>query len=678
MLKNKRVNRWLLACCLGGAWATHAVPQEPADLVSLENLVTQEAEKSLPPIVSPGELQSYRLGLEVGDNGPVIETPLEQSPLEEDLSYLGSIEPKSLQPLGEPTNALPEPQVPGPSTSPFFRSWFFPPMGFTGGTSIEPTERQNTDHFIPIEDRWRIGTPTWDRYGKGHPPVDDYPFVQGAWWDPYNQNVLKGDYPIAGQDVFMRLGFRTMNLAEYRQTPIPTTPTEATQNPGEFEFFGDPNQFLFAQYNSASIDLFKGDSVFRPFDWRFKVNVIFNQNYLKVYELGVVSPDVTDGTNRHRTFWSLEEWFYESKIADTSANYDFVSVRAGSQFFSSDFRGFIFADTNRAVRIFGNRLSNQDQFNVLWFDQTEKDTNSFLNTLDDRHQNTLIANYYRNDFVFPGYNTQVSFHYNRDQASTKFDNNGFLVRPDPVGVYAPHQVDAYYLGWSGNGHINRYNVSHAAYYVTGRDELNPLAGRPQDIHAFMGALELSYDRDWARFRCSYFYASGDSDPNDTQANGFDAIFDNPNFAGGEFSYWNRQQVRLFGVNLVQRQSLIPNLRSSKFQGQTNFVNPGIQLVNFGFDADLTTKFKWINNANYLWFNQTESLEVYTFQEKVRNEIGLDLSSGVEYRPLLNNNILILGGISGLLVGNGFRDLYQPLYGSVPDLAAGFFEATFEY
>ena len=672
MLKYKRVNRWLLASCLGGAWATHAVPQEPADLVS------QSKEKSLPPIVSPGELQSYRLGSGVGDNGPVIKTPLEQSPLEEDLSYLGSIEPKSLQPLGAPTNALPEPQVPGPSTSPFFRSWFFPPTGFTGGTSIEPTERQNTDHFIPIEDRWRIGTPTWDRYGKGHPPVDDYPFVQGAWWDPYNQNVLKGDYPIAGQDVFMRLGFRTMNLVEYRQTPIPTTPTEATQNPGEFEFFGNPNQFLFAQYNSASIDLFKGDSVFRPFDWRFKVNVIFNQNYLKVYELGVVSPDVTDGTNRHRTFWSLEEWFYESKIADTSPNYDFVSVRAGSQFFSSDFRGFIFADTNRAVRLFGNRLSNQDQYNVIWFDQTEKDTNSFLNTLDDRHQNTLIANYYRNDFVFPGYNTQVSFHYNRDQASTKFDNNGFLVRPDPVGVYAPHQVDAYYLGWSGNGHINRYNVSHAAYYVTGNDELNPLAGQAQDIHAFMGALELSYDRDWARFRCSYFYASGDSDPNDTQANGFDAIFDNPNFAGGEFSYWNRQQIKLFGVNLVQRQSLIPNLRSSKFQGQTNFVNPGIQLVNFGFDADLTTKFKWINNANYLWFNQTESLEVYTFQEKVRNEIGLDLSSGVEYRPLLNNNILIVGGISGLLVGNGFRDLYQPLYGSVPDQAAGFFEATFEY
>jgi hypothetical protein len=108
------------------------------------------------------------------------------------------------------------------------------------------------------------------------------------------------------------------------------------------------------------------------------------------------------------------------------------------------------------------------------------------------------------------------------------------------------------------------------------------------------------------------------------------------------------------------------------------VNPGIQLINLGFDADLTTKVKWINNANYLWFNHTAPLEVYTFQGKVRDEIGLDLSSGVEYRPLLNNNIIFVGGLSGLVVGDGFRDLYQPLYGSVPNLAAGFFEATFEY
>ncbi len=587
-------------------------------------------------------------------------------------------EPRVLAVPKASNQVLPTPEGYSPETPPYFRTPFQAPLGFTGPSSIEPSESQSTSHFVPIEDRWRIGTPAWDRYGKGHPIGDDYPFVQGTWYDPYNQNVLKGDYPIAGQDTFLKFQFRQLNLFEYRQTPIPTTPFEATQNAFENEFFGNPNQFFFTQYNSAAFDIFKGDAAFKPVDWRLRMNVVFNQNYLNVQELAVVSPDVRKGRNRHKTDWALEEWFYETKLADSSPNYDFISVRAGSQPFTSDFRGFIFSDTNRGVRVFGNRLSNQDQYNVIWFDQTEKDTNSLLNTFDDRHQNTLIMNYYRQDLVFPGYNAEFSFHYNKDKASTKFDNNGFLVRPDPVGVFSPHQVDAFYLGMAGNGHINRLNISHAAYYVMGKDELNPIAGKPQDISAFMGALELSYDRDWARFRCSYFYASGDSDPNDDRATGFDAIFDNPNFAGGEFSYWNRQQIKLFGVNLVNRQSLLPNLRSSKFQGQSNFVNPGIQLVNTGFDADLTTKTKLITNANYLWFNHTAPLEALVFQNNIRSEIGLDLSAGFEYRPFLNNNVIFVSGLSGLIVGNGFRDLFQPLHGHVSDLAAGFFEASFEY
>ncbi len=650
---------WIVAAVIASAGASLAHPQE-IDGSSLRPL--------------PG-----RMSANSGINSSTLYSPPVYDRDNPDRSAFGLGEPKGLAPPDLDPNRLP-PSDPllGPESPPFFRTWFDAPAGYTGPSSILPSETQNTDHFVPIEDRWRIGAPAWDRYGKGHPPGDDYPGIEGAWYDPYNQNVLKGDYPISGQDLFLKLQFRQLNLVEYRQTPIPTTPFESTQIPGQKEFFGDPNQFFFTQYNSAAFDLFQGDAAFKPPDWRVRMNVIFNQNYLKVQELGVVSPDVTRGTNRHRTDWSLEEWVFETKLADLSPNYDFVSLRVGSQPFVSDFRGFIFADINRGVRLFGNRLSNQDQFNVMWFDQVEKDTNSFLNTFDDRHQNTLILNYYRNDFVFPGYNTQVSMHYNRDQASFKFDDNGFLARPDPVGVFSPHQVDAYYLGWSGNGHINRFNVSHSMYYVTGTDELNPLAGQPQDISAFMGALELSYDRDWVRFKCSYFYASGDADPNDSKATGFDTILDEPNFAGGGFSYWNRQQIRLFGVNLVQRQSLVPNLRTSKQQGQTNFVNPGLQLVNAGFDADLTPKFKWINNANYLWFNQTAPLEVYTFQGKIRDQIGLDLSSGFEYRPYLNNNVIFVGGLSGLVVGDGFRDLFQPLNGEVHNLAAGFFEASFEY
>ena len=51
-----------------------------------------------------------------------------------------------------------------------------------------------------------------------------------------------------------------------------------------------------------------------------------------------------------------------------------------------------------------------------------------------------------------------------------------LVRPAPVGVFTPHEIRAVYFGESGLGHIGRFNVDHAVYYVFGHDELNPIAG----------------------------------------------------------------------------------------------------------------------------------------------------------------------------------------------------------
>lgn len=552
------------------------------------------------------------------------------------------------------------------------------PLGFSGPSGVLPQEYQENSHFVPVEDQWRTGFPAWDRNDDPDTWMTDSPYIEGRLLDPYNQNVLKGDYPIIGQHTFLNFTASTNLLQEFRQVPTPTTPFESTGNPFQEEFFGNPDQYLYSENFILSFDLFHGDAAFKPMDWRIKINSIFNLNYLDVEELAVVNPDVRAGKTRDRHDFALEEWFIETKLADLSPNYDFVSARAGSQLFVSDFRGFVFADINRGVRLFGNRLANREQFNLVWFDQTEKETNSLLNTFDDRHQNTVIANYYRQDCIWPGYAAQLSFLYNRDKASLKFDENDFLARPDPVGVFQQHQVDAYYLGWNGNGHINRINVSHAFYWVLGRDELNPLAGRELNINAQMAALELSYDRDWMRFRGSFFWSSGDDDLNDGQGEGFDAIFDNPNFAGGEFSYWQRQTVRLFGVNLVNRQSLVPNLRSSKFQGQTNFVNPGLYLVNVGVDADITPRFKLISNANVLWFEQTEVLEKFVFQEEIRNFIGVDLSLGAEWRPYHNNNVLLVGGISGLIPGSGFKDLYNPLVGSTDGLFASFLDIILTY
>src|SRR5205823_93611 len=77
-----------------------------------------------------------------------------------------------------------------------------PPIGYTGPSGILPREEQLDSHFVPMEDRWRIGLPAWDRYGRGHPTQEDYPYQPGWLLNPYRQNLLKGDYPIYGQNNF--------------------------------------------------------------------------------------------------------------------------------------------------------------------------------------------------------------------------------------------------------------------------------------------------------------------------------------------------------------------------------------------------------------------------------------------------------------------------------------------
>jgi hypothetical protein len=561
---------------------------------------------------------------------------------------------------------LPPPEASAPTPAPLreYRvdpSYLAPvdaPPGYAGPSSILPREEQTDPHFVPMEDRWRIGMPVYDRYGNGHPPVDDYRSVTGNWWDPYNLNVLKGDYPIMGQNTFLEITGSYNAFYEYHQVPIPTTPFESTVNPNSQPFFGRPNQFLTLNNFILSFDLFHGDGAFKPVDWRIKFTPIMDINYLAGEELGITNPDVRRGVDRGRTFTSLNEWFVETKLLDTSPNYDFVSMRIGSQPFVSDFRGFIFNDINRAVRLFGTNDSNRQQFNAAFFSQQEKDTNSMLNTFNDRHQYITMGNYYVQDFVFPGYTSQWSVHYNHDDPTFKFDRNNFLVRPDPVGVFQPHTLNVVYLGWTGDGHINRFNINHAFYWAVGKDSLNPIANQAQDVNAQMAAVELSYDRDWARFRTSFLWASGDSNPNNHHATGFDGIFENPNFAGGQFTYWQRQSVRLLGVNLVNRGSLFPDLRSSRIQGQSNFVNPGLILLNFGADFDITPKLRAIANANPMWFDNTAVLKTFVFQNRIRTGIGTDVSLGLEYRPYLSNNVIFTYGAAMLVPGGGFRDIYS--------------------
>ncbi|GAC1445993.1 MAG: hypothetical protein NVSMB56_01090 [Pyrinomonadaceae bacterium] len=553
------------------------------------------------------------------------------------------------------------------------------PLGSAGKPSVksEPPEPTRAN-IIPLRDRWRGAFPEYSRYGDKGAQGRDIPFRKGRLLNPYDQNILKGDYPIFGQDFFFILSAVSTTTTEYNRTPKPSD--TSSRRPGSAEFFGKAEAFILNQILQVSLEGFKGDSTFRPRTLSFKISPTFSiPNYVNARENGVVSIDPRVGTTRLDAYASLEDAFAEVKLEDVNSNFDFVSVRVGIQPFTSDFRGFIFSDNNLGARFFGGFGNNKYQFNAAYFSQLEKDTNSGLIQLfKTRHQNVYIANLFKQDFLRKGFTGELSFHYNDDRATLKYDKNGILVRPAAVGDIRPHSIKVGYIGAAVDGHLGdgklgRPNIDAAYYLALGNDSRNPISGEPERIRAQMAAVELTLDKDYFRYRLSAFYTSGDKNPKDRKATGFDAIIDDPNFLGGQFSFFNRQGIRLpdTGVALVEPNSLIPSLRSSKIQGQANFVNPGIFIANAGFDVDLTQKFKAIANVSYLRFNRTESLEYLLFQNRIRHELGYDYSVGFEYRPLLINNIQLNFGASLFQPGRGFRDIYTDKTRNCPPNVAAY-------
>jgi Carboxypeptidase regulatory-like domain len=525
----------------------------------------------------------------------------------------------------------------------------------------------SSDVFEELPDRWRAAMPDYRRYAvKG-----EFPYVKGHMFDPFNRNILKGDYPIwpkvLGKQTFLNITAASNTFVDGRNVPTPSNVSAA--EPGSATFFGRGDQFFLDQTFRVSFDLFHGDTSFRPVDWRIRVTPEASLNYLDVRELGIVGPNVAQGTTRFDTHVGLQEAFFEYKIADLSPNYDFISLRAGIQEFASDFRGFLFVDEQPGFRIFGNASSNKWEYNATYFQMLEKNTNSELNTFDRRGQQVLIGNVYRQDFFKHGYTAEFLIAWNKDDGGLHYDDNGFLVRPSPIGLVIgqgsgtnifTHGIRVGYFGWLGNGHLGRTNITHAFFEAVGRDSLNPLAGRKVTVNAQFAALELSRDYDWVRFRISGLFASGDANPRDGRAHGFDSIVDDMNFAGGIFSFFQRESIRLTstGVALNPGGTLLPDLRSNKDEGQANFVNPGIIVVNTGADFDVTPKLRAFLNLNYLRFDRTEPLELLLFQHNIRHDIGLDYGVGFRYRPPLSENIVLTFGASGLSPGSGFTDIYQ--------------------
>src|SRR5438270_13150821 len=431
-----------------------------------------------------------------------------------------------------------EPRLPEYGEEPVPRSLRLPRKGvretqpYRHKLEYEPYGATNVsvpDASQPVPNRWFVGFGRWQRYAD---PSAETPYQSELkLWHPYLRSTLKGDAPILGQNIFLDLTLNNFFQFEARKLPTPSGVSRA--QPNSSEFFGRSEQYFISNDFSLAIELFKGETAFQPIEWALRLIGVYNNNHTEVKETNVLDPDPRlRNTTRYKDWYSLQEAFAEIHIHDLSNSYDFISSRFGIQPFVSDFRGFIFNDSNLGLRLFGNYDNNRWQYNLIFFDMREKDTYSDLNEFDSRDQRIIILNLYRQDFFAKGYTAQLSFHANFDEASRHYDKNGFLVRPAPIGRVQDHSVESFYFGWTGDGHIGGLNISHAFYEVLGEDSFNGIAQKRVSINAQMAALELSIDHDWLLFRLTCLVVSGESNARHSQATGFDAFLGRPFVMGG--------------------------------------------------------------------------------------------------------------------------------------------------
>jgi hypothetical protein len=522
-------------------------------------------------------------------------------------------------------------------------------------SQVRPPEPAVPRESLPVTDRWRL--------------TEALGVVKQRFMDPYGQNVYKGDKPFRpfqkwGEDVFLNLIGVSDTLVEARRLPIPVG-AQSSREPNALDVFGHGNQLTLAQTVILGASVIKGNTTFKPPDWEYRLIVAAHINRTQVDPVRALRVDPEQGFVRYDPHFALVEAFYDKHRRNVSDRYDFDSYRIGLQPFISDFRGFVFQDNALGIRYFGNRDNNRVQYNLAVFRRMEKDTNSGLIDVAQRPRadDVFVANVYRQDTPSLGHTTQVTliYNWNRESGKDYYNKNGFQERPAILGDVRPHRYQVGYLGLSGDGHFGKWNLTTSLYGAFGRDSRHPLPRRSQTIAAGFFAMELSRDFDWVRGRMTLVGATGDNDPFDAKATGFDAIQENPQIAGADTGFWIRQAVPLAGgggVALSGRNGVLPSLRSSKDQGQSNFVNPGLMFGGLGADLDLTPQLRVITNASAIAFANTSVLSVLRNQGALSRFVGIDASLAAQFRPLMTQNIVLNVSGAALFPGRSFRHLYD--------------------
>jgi hypothetical protein len=494
------------------------------------------------------------------------------------------------------------------------------------------------------QDRWRIV----DQVGAPATLVNPYA----------TNNVLKGDRPLLDRPLFggnwFFDGTATSNtLLESRRIPVSAVADTPFLSPREQQFD--------SQTTSIDAVLYRGDTIFAPPDFQFRFTPIFNY-----------SATHTDGEQVSSNTFGAQALFIETHLRDVSENYDFDSLRVGIQAVNSDFRGFVLSDQPVGIRLFGTRDNDIYQYNIGWFRPLPKNAARQDELGAGLPANDiLLANLYIQDLFKPGLTSEILFMYDRNRArgteivaSAQADDGAAMFVDG-----ARHNYDVGYFGYSVDGHLGKWNLTGSLYEVLGLEEASEFGESHTRVEANFAAVELSRDFDWIRLRASGLYASGDSDPFDKSAHGFDGISQSALFAGADSSFFIHQQLPLVldQLNLKVRDSLFPDLRSTAAPGESNYENPGLRLVGLGTDFDFSPAARLSFDANHLWFDQTATLNAILGQRLAGRNIGTDLSFDLFYRPLDSQNVILRLTAARLLA---VRDT-QPLTGGDAPFSAFF-------
>ncbi|MBF0337292.1 MAG: hypothetical protein HQL05_05620 [Nitrospirae bacterium] len=364
--------------------------------------------------------------------------------------------------------------------------------------------------------------------------------------------------------------------------------------------------------------------IFNPDKWKARLSLAFygmadsGNNSMRDGMYRRISRDV-------KGLMTIEELWAEVNATDS------LVVRAGVQEYTSDLIGSIYKDTDLGVRVYG-KLSNGIDWSVYAAQRIENDLLSGYNSPSDmRDQQIVIAHM---QFTLASQTVKPSLSFNHDrEGDHKFGREGKY-----------EKVDVIYPGVTTYGDVGPFKLLTGLYGVFGMQRDVVLLGKiplkDQKVSAFTGYLDLALPVGVFTPHVGFFYASGDNDPSDDKAHGFDSISDRVDVWGAHGIIINDRISLPGGITVIRAHSPYTSLRD--IDASSNFVNPGVSAANLGLVITPIKPLAIDTNLTYFWWNKTAVLEALV--GPVGKNVGLEWNADVNYDISKSFTVYLAGAV----------------------------------